>query len=121
MDVFKHIYNEHRPHRALGRQTPITSYLATPKATPTMTEGQPHFRARMDRIDATGTVSLRYGGKLLHLGIGRAYKYDKVRLLIQDTDVIVIHHDTGEVIAEFILDGTKEYQAKKHPDPKTEV
>ncbi|ALV45366.1 transposase [Arthrobacter alpinus] len=122
LDIFKHIYNEQRPHRALGRQTPLTSYLATPKATPALPEDQPHFRARMDRVDATGTVSLRYGGQLLHLGIGRAYKYDKVRLLIQDIDVIVIHHDTGEIIAEFILDDTKDYQAKKkHPDPKTEV
>lgn len=76
----------------------------------------------MDRIDTTKTVSLRYGGKLLHLGIGRAYKYDKVRLLIADNDVVVIHHDTGEIIAEFTLDDTKDYQAKKkHPGPKTEV
>ncbi|MGG5172759.1 hypothetical protein ACQR35_11375 [Pseudarthrobacter sp. J1738] len=76
----------------------------------------------MDRVDASGTVSLRYGGHLLHLGIGRAYKYDKVRLLVHDTEVIVIHHDTAEIIAEYILDDTKDYQAKKkHPGPKTEV
>jgi hypothetical protein len=76
----------------------------------------------MDRVDATGTVSLRHGGNLLHLGIGRAYKYDKVRRLMQDTEVIVIHYDTAEIIAEFILDDTKDCQAKKkHPDPKTEV
>lgn len=122
LDIFKHIYNEQRPHRALSRQTPLTSYLATPKAAPAPTEDQPHFRARMDRVDASGTVSLRYGGQLLHLGIGRAYKTDKVRLLIQDTEVIVIHHETGDIIAEFILDDTKDYQTKKkHPGPKTEV
>lgn len=76
----------------------------------------------MDRVDASGTVSLRYGGQLLHLGIGRAYKTDKVRLLIQDTEVIVIHNETGDTIAEFILDEAKDYQAKKkHPGPKTEA
>lgn len=122
LEVFQHIYNDQRPHRALNRKTPATAYQARPKAGPKPDEGKAHYRARMDRIDATGTVSLRYGGKLLHLGIGRAYKYDKVRLLIADTDVIAIHHDTSEIIAEFTLDDTKDYQAKKkHPGPKTEV
>ena len=120
--AFQHIYNEQRPHRALNRKTPAASYQATPKATPKLEDGGQHFRARMDRVDATGTVSLRYGGKLLHLGIGRAYKHDKVRLLVHDTDAIVIHHDTGEIIAEFTLDSTKNYHAKKkHPGPQTEV
>jgi len=122
LDAFRHLYNEERPHRALNRRTPATAYQATPKAAPTLRQGQQHFRARMDRIDETGTVSLRYTGRLRHLGIGRAYKHDKVRILIADTDAIVIHHDTGEIIAEFILDATKDYQPKKkHPDPKTGV
>ncbi|WP_269939673.1 IS481 family transposase [Arthrobacter sp. HY1533] len=119
---FQHIYNDQRPHRALNRRTPDATYRAIPKAVPQQLQGQEQFRARMDRIDETGTVSLRYGGRLRHLGIGRAYKHEKVRILVKDKDVIVIHHDTAEIIAEFILDDSKDYQGKKkHPDPKTGV
>jgi Integrase core domain len=59
LDAFRVSYNQHRPHRALGRRPPAAAYTARPKATPTgVTAG--HERVRRDRIDDSGVVTIRY-------------------------------------------------------------
>jgi transposase InsO family protein len=119
---FRHVYNHERPHRALNRRTPAAAYAATPKAAPAAGHHRPHFRVRTDRIDTTGKVSLRFAGRLRHLGIGRAHAGTAVLILTAETDAVVVNQDTGEILAEFILDPTKDYQGKKkHPGPKTGV
>lgn len=83
LDQFRTWYNHHRPHRALGRTTPAHAYTALPKATPhSVTE--PEWRTRTDKIDKNGKVSLRYAGKLRHLGMGRAHIGARVLMLIND-------------------------------------
>jgi Integrase core domain len=72
LDVFSAYYNDVRPHRATHRMTPRAGYDTRTKARPS---GSPirdvgEFRIRHDRVDATGKVTLRYAGKLRHLGIG---------------------------------------------------
>lgn len=120
---FEHIYNHERPHRAINRQTPATSYNALPKAGPTMELFDQIWRIRYDSVGSTGTVSLRHSGKLLHLGIGRAHKHQPVLILLHGNDTIVINKDTGEIIAEHTLNSTKNYQPKKpnqREKPKSE-
>ena len=46
------------------------------------------YRIRHDKVDATGKVTLRYRGRLFHLGIGeRAYKGRRVVLMVAGPQV----------------------------------
>lgn len=115
LDTFTHWYNHERPHRSVGRRTPATAYQSLPKATPhTLTE--PEWRTRTDKISETGTVTLRYAGKLRHLGIGRRHAGQPVLLLIHDQHVITSHAGTGEILAEHHINPTKDYQPPTRPN-----
>jgi len=116
LDRFGTYYNSIRPHRALGRRTPAHAFAARTKATPrrpALTVPAPH-RVRRDRIDTGGNVTLRYQSKLRHLGVGRRYAGVPVMLLVADRDVRVINED-GELLAEFTINPTKDYQPQKRP------
>lgn len=115
LDTFQEHYNTRRPHGGIGRRTPVTAYTALPKAT----AGQHHnpdARIREDTVCRDGKVTLRYAGKLRHLGVGRPYKHQKVRILVIDDEAIVALIETAEVIAEYDLDPAKDYHAKR-PQP----
>ena len=112
LDRFRTWYNTARPHRALARTTPATAYTATPKATPTTTTTE--WCTRADVIDPWGKVSLRYAGKLRHLGIGRAHIGEPVLMLIHDNHVITSNAITGEIIAEHTINPTSNYQRPHH-------
>ena len=64
---------------------------------------------RRDRVDKTGTVTLRYRSKLLHIGIGRGRAGSRVLVLVDDLDVRVITED-GELLRHLTIDPTKDYQ-----------
>ena len=53
---------------------------------------------------------MRYAGKLFHLGIGRAFKRQKVLMVIADNHVITSLAETGEVITEHYIDTARDYQ-----------
>ncbi|SMY05142.1 Integrase core domain-containing protein [Brevibacterium sp. 239c] len=110
---FAHIYNTQRPHRAIGRRTPETAYTAITKAIPVIAMADTIWRVRYDQVDATGTISIRYAGKLRHLGIGRAWARKRVLLLMQGHETMVIDRVAGEIIAEHTLDASKDYQKKR--------
>ena len=114
LDTFRSQYNEQRPHRALGRRTPAAVYTARPKATPTGVSPS-HERVRRDRIDDSGVVTIRYHGRLHHIGIGRTHARTHVLLLIQDLHIRVINEQTGELLRELVLDPTRDYQAQGKP------
>jgi hypothetical protein len=111
LDTFAHYYNDIRPHRALDGRTPLQAYGARIKARPA---NQPtpatHFRVREDKIDRTGTVTLRYRSKLHHIGIGRAHKGRAIKLLIADRDIRVIDHQTGELLRQLTLNPNRDHQ-----------
>ena len=116
LDRFAAYYNDARPHRALGRRTPAQAFAArtkaTPKNPPLIVEG--HHRVRRDRIDKTGSVTLRYRSKLLHIGVGRVHAGVRVLLLVNDLDVRVMTED-GELLRHLTLDPTKTYQPTGRP------
>jgi transposase InsO family protein len=114
LDRFRQYYNDQRPHRALGRKTPAAAYAARPKATPTGVTPS-HERVRRDRIDDTGAVTIRYHGRLHHIGIGRTHARTHVLLLIQDRNIRVINEATGELLRELVLDPTRDYQPRGLP------
>ena len=94
LDEFTDTYNNHRPHRSLRRSTPAAAYNRLPKAEPGQTGNTTHFRVRHDRIDKTGSVTLRHNSRLHHIGIGRAHKHTPVTL-VADLDIKVIATQTG--------------------------
>jgi transposase InsO family protein len=116
LDAFTHLYNHQRPHRSLPhRATPATAYHARPKATPGNRDADTHNRVRTDRLDANGCVTLRHGGKLYHIGIGRTYARTHVLLLVQDLHIRIINAATGELLRELILGTTRSYQPTGRP------
>jgi len=116
LDVFAVIYNTRRPHRSLPhRATPAAAYAARPKATPGNRSADAHDRVRTDHVDTNGTVTLRHGGKLYHIGIGRTHARTRVLLLVQDLNIRVINAATGELIRELVLSPERSYQPTGKP------
>ena len=118
LDAFTDYYNTARPHRSLNRRTPAEAYTARTKATPDHNTGG-HFRIRDDKVHATGSITLRRGGRLHHIAMGADLGGTPVRMLIHDLHVIVIDRDTGEILRELVLDPTKDHQPRGlKPGPK---
>jgi hypothetical protein len=68
-----------------------------------------HYRVRHDKVDASGTVTLRYKSRLHHVGLGRAHKGRRVLVLVADRDVRVLTVE-GEVLRQLQLDPSRDYQ-----------
>jgi transposase InsO family protein len=116
LEVFAGIYNTRRPHRSLPhRATPAAAYQARPKAAPGDRTADTHHRVRHDHVDANGTVTLRHGGRLFHIGIGRTHARTRVLLLIQDLHIRVINAATGELLRDLTLDTARSYQPTGRP------
>jgi transposase InsO family protein len=120
LDQFRTAYNQHRPHRSLPhRATPATAYTARPKATPsTDRHADTHDRVRTDRVDESGSVTLRVNGRLHHIGIGRTHARTHVLLLVQDLAVRIVDAATGELLRELTIDPSRDYQPQDRTDPK---
>ena len=118
LDEFRTYYNTQRPHRALDRRTPAQAYTARPKATPNDNPKE-GWRTRHDVVCDNGKVTVRYAGKLFHLGIGRAYKGQKILMVITDNHIVTSLAETGEVITGHYIDTARDYQKAywKHGDP----
>lgn len=110
LDLFVDYYNHVRPHRALGRRTPAQAFAARTKARPTQrgidVDG---YRVRHDKVDTSGTVTLRYRSRLHHVGLGRRYQGTQVLLLTAGRDVRILRED-GQLIRSLTLDPAKDYQ-----------
>lgn len=117
LDAFRSHYNERRPHRALGRLTPATAYGATPKAIPARGGSSTHYRVRYDRIDKTGGVSFRRGGRMHHLGVGRANAGKRVLALGDEEKVTVIELETGELLSTHRIDPGRSYWRNLEREP----
>lgn len=112
IDGFVDTYNNHRPHTSLAKTTPHVAYKRLPKDTPHNNGAGPHYRIRHDIIDKTGAVSLRRAGRMHHIGIGRAHKNLAVILIIDDLNIRVINHQTGELLRALTLDPNRGYQPR---------
>lgn len=110
LDRFAAYYNEVRPHRGIGRKTPASVYAAREKAHPTgavvRLDGR---RLRLDKVDKTGSVTLRHRGRLHHIGIGAAYKGWRIAMLIDGRDIEIVSLD-GSPLRRLVLDPSVDYQ-----------
>ena len=110
LETFRTYYNQRRPHRALGRRTPLVAFNARLRATPAASPAPiTHFRVREDKVDGCGRVTLRYLSRLHHIYIGRANKGERIRLLIADAHVRIVRED-GQLLRELTLDPSRDYQ-----------
>ncbi|MGH2658048.1 MAG: IS481 family transposase [Actinomycetota bacterium] len=116
VDRFIRYYNETRPHRARGRMTPRAAFEARDRARPSRPaiERLHDVRVRQDRISAGGTVSLRYRGRLHHIGVGRDHRRKRVTMLIFGLEVRIITRD-GELLRRLTLDPKKTYHGTGRP------
>lgn len=112
LDEFTNYYNTARPHRAIGRTTPIQAFHARPKATPNGYLIPAHCRVRTDVIDAAGVITIRYNSRLHHIGLGKRRTGTKVTVLIDDLDIRVLDRRTGQLIRKLVLDPTRDYQPR---------
>jgi transposase InsO family protein len=103
LDAFRGYYNQHRPHRALAGQTPLTAFNARLKARPQPAAAQTYYRIRQDQIDSHGSVTLRHLGKLRHIRVGVRHRNRKVHLLVAGDDLRIVTTD-GELIRQLKLD-----------------
>ena len=112
LDDFAAYYNTIRPHRALQRHTPIQAFTNRPKAFPTSYRIPPHYRVRHDRIDAAGVVTIRYNSRLHHIGLSKHLRGTHVIVLIDDLNIRVLDHHSGQLIRKLVLDPTRDYQPR---------
>jgi transposase InsO family protein len=114
LDRFRAEYNHHRPHRSLPhRATPAAVYDTMPKAVPGPSrDSETHDRVRHDRVDKSGSVTLRVAGQLRHIGVGRTHARTHVILLVQDLHVRVVNAITGELLRELTINPSKDYQPR---------
>jgi transposase InsO family protein len=116
LDWFTDFYNDVRGHRSLARRTPRSAYEARVKARPgDVKDATAHFRVRHDKVDTNGTVTLRYGSRLVHLGMGRRNAGQVVTMLVADRDVRVLNPE-GVLMRRFTIDPKRNYQ-KASGDP----
>jgi transposase InsO family protein len=121
LDQFTELYNHRRPHRSLPhRATPATVYTTLPKAAPSGDRStDTHDRIRHDKIDKSGSVTLRVAGRLRHIGVGRTHARTDVILLVQDLHVTVVHAATGEILRDRVSDPRRDYQPTGRPPGPT--
>ena len=110
LDTFVAYYNQTRPHRALGRRTPATAFAARERAYPTGPKIDcAGYRIRHDKVGTGGTVTLRYKGRLHHIGIGMAFKGWRIVMLVAGLEIRILSLD-GTQLRRLTLDPTKDYQ-----------
>lgn len=120
LDCFVLHYNDERPHRSLAAgAVPSVAYRARPKATPSERGDDSHDRVRRDSVDKSGRITLRVGGRLHHIGLGRTLARTPVVVLVHDLEVRVVHAATGELMRSLVIDPTKDYQATGAPKGPT--
>jgi transposase InsO family protein len=110
LDRFVAYYNDIRPHRAIGRRTPAAAFAARERARPVRpmidTTG---YRVRHDKVDKSGSVTLRHKGKLHHVGVGHPYIGWRVVLLVAGLEIRVLTLE-GDQLRRLKLDPRKDYQ-----------
>jgi transposase InsO family protein len=108
VDRFVRYYNEERPHRSLDRRTPQEVFDAKVKAYPRHGDPDTHFRIRKDRVDWCGKLTVRYEGRLCHIGMGAPFKGMRVQMLIAGAEVRVLSLE-GDLLRTVTLDPGRDY------------
>jgi transposase InsO family protein len=115
LDAFTAAYNQHRPHRALNRQTPAGAYAARPKAVPVPPPEGGHAAVRTARVTANGTITYRSNGRMHHIAVGMARTAEPVLVITRGLHIQIAHPGTGEILRDLTLDPDRDYQPAGTP------
>jgi transposase InsO family protein len=121
LDAFTAAYNQHRPHRALNRQTPAAAYAARPKAAPAG-PAPDQATVRVMRVAPNGCITCRHRGRNHHIGLGRQHAGTDVVVTTRELHIQVADPATGEILRDLILIPDRDYQPAGTPrgrPPKT--
>jgi transposase InsO family protein len=112
LDAFVAYYNHHRPHRAIGRQTPAQRWAATPPAINLGVALPGPAQATTITVTDKGIVRLgRY-----RISIGSQWRGRHARVHYDDTHAAVfIDH---QLVRALTLDPTRSYQPSTQPAPR---
>ena len=117
LDAFRITYNDHRPHRAIGRITPAEAYLARPRSQPAGRGATGHFRLRYDVTDGRGAMTLRRAGRLHHLKIGAQHPRRRALAIVDEREVTLVALETGEVLSTHRIEPDRGYWRNQQRDP----
>ena len=93
-----------------GRRSPLEAFEAREKAGSIGAKiDVGGCRIRHDKVDRGGSVTLRYKGKLHHLGVGCPYAGWRVVMLVNGLDVVILGLD-GSPLRHPTLDPSIDYQ-----------
>jgi hypothetical protein len=67
------------------------------------------YQVRRDKVSKTGNVTLRYRGRLYHIGLGHAFTGQRILMLVAGRSVTVILMD-GSPLRRLTLDPSRNYQ-----------
>ena len=113
LDEFCVYYNEHRPHQGIGRTTPLSRWLASPRSQPAdqplehpIQKPEPH-----QLVCNNGTV--RLNDSTICIGVGAEWTGTTVTVIYNGTHATIM---TGnQVIRHLRIDPTRTYQPTGKP------
>jgi transposase InsO family protein len=115
LDRFLVIYNNHRPHRGIGRVTPSAKWHATARAIPAGTAIRPANPTISERhISTDGLLDMRPW----RINVGKHHGNKLVTVYHHHPDVLVFHN--GEIIHTRTINTANNYQPSQrvHDDPR---
>ena len=108
IDRFVEYYNDIRPHRSLQRRTPRQVFDGQVKAHPVTGDPDTHCRVLHDRVDWCGKLTVRYEGRLRHIGMGAPFKGLPVVKLVAGSEVRVLSTG-GDLLRTLTMDPERDY------------
>jgi len=112
LDEFRSVYNDERPHRAIGRRTPSAVWAAQPPATPPHTAIDGPTTLAMCRGDHRGSIT---PGNRLRIYLGVEWAHTSVTVIRRDHHATVIATNTGEIIREITLEPGRHHYGNNKP------
>lgn len=112
LDEFTELFNDWRPHQALGGDTPTTRYNARPKAGPLGAIEADDTTVSYTLVSARGEVAI---GRTFRVQVGREWQGARVTVLRDDLNVVILHDQ--QVIRRLVLDPDRRYQPNGRPRP----
>lgn len=104
-DRFCEIYNNQRPHRAIGRKTPASVHADTPKAGPVDRPiGTPSIIHRNNKVAANG--NLQTGRYTISLGVAHAFEQATAIITGLSCHIFI----AGRLVRQLQLDPTRRFQ-----------
>jgi len=110
LDAYDVLFNTERPHQGLGGQTPAERYAASDKAEPKTGPAPAPVQITQPLVTDRGRIDLGNG---IRLCIGPEWTGQRVTVVRQDLDVVVLHGNL--LIVRHRIDPTRKHQISGRP------